>query len=135
MLTAKQYAWAYLLSRGNAGVKYSYYGGFNITDDRYDSRSWVNEGKLKRIREDYLNMIKMFGIDWDKTHAPHSDSINLFNGTFADDQIVKEVIEGALVLKNGFRQEWIAEQVDIMEVFELLSDSENMVKYFKENLE
>jgi len=122
-MDAKQYAWLYLVENGYAGVSTSYYGGYDLTEEAYkrfpDFNKYSAVG-LDKVRDSYLRDIKKHGVDWKKTASPDSDMVSYFNGTFADPG-KKETIRGTLVLKDGSKQTWVADKIDISNVFELMA--------------
>lgn len=119
-MNSKQFAWLYLIKNGDAGVRYSYYGGFILDDERmthlykpYDHKS------LENIKSAYLKEIRDIGVNWTKTGPPSSDIVHLFNGTFNPSEY-SEKISGVIVLNNGLRQSWVADNIDVSNVFNMM---------------
>jgi hypothetical protein len=122
-MNAKQFAWIYLIENGKAGCEPSYYGGWNILDDfddmKYKKLSPWDGSLFKAIREDSLAALRKIGVDWDKTKSPTSSLYSEFNGTFADSSSC-EYLKGTLVLLDGSEQHWIAESIEVSNVFEMM---------------
>jgi len=120
-MDSKKFAWLYLVEHGFAGVKHSYYGGFK--------RNWFITAK-----SEYLSLIKKIGVDWNKTDAPTSDLVSEFNGTF-EDEGQKEIMKGTLILKDGQKIEWVADRIEIRNVFDIMANVENQIVKFQEVFE
>lgn len=133
-MDAKQYAWLYLVENGYAGVSHSYYGGYDLTTEAQkrfpQTNKWASVD-LQKIRDAYLADIKKFGVDWAKTTSPDSDKVSQFAGTFAEHSDTKETLVGTLVIKNGSKQQWVAEKIDISNVFEMMAAVSEAPKKFK----
>lgn len=118
-MNAKQFAWLYLLEQG--GV---------VTDGDHIQYGLIiyNDRKKKAIQK-----IQSTGVDWNKTEAPKDTYEMMFMGTEADSER-KEFLEGTLVLTDGTEQRWMAEAVQIKNIFELLEHAsvakEKATKYF-----
>lgn len=122
-MDAKQFAWVYLIENGLAAVEPSYYGGHEFVDDVSSVvKNPRNYSSIdtKAIRDLYLQNIKHFGVDWDKTYAPLGTLYRLFEGTFCESSEL-EYLTGTLVLKNGSEQFWCSEAIDVQNVFEILA--------------
>lgn len=131
-LTAIQFAWIYLVKNGYAGVKQGYYGGWETYDDDSWSRGkWVDYKKLDELKLHAWQEILDFGVDWVATKAPRSDLVSTFEGTLADPSN-KETLVGTLVLKNGCKQHWVADALEVTNVFEMMANAHNAVDDFKE---
>lgn len=125
-MNSTQFAWAYLLKNGVVGVTYGYYGGYELIGDR--NSCCVEHEKIQKLKNSAIAKIREFGVDWKKTRPPESDWRNEFDGTFNDPKSV-EFISGVLVLKNGESQKWIADRIEVTEVFDLMADAENAKEF------
>lgn len=128
IMDAKQFAWLYLLEHGVAGRQHSYYGGWKILQSakkRFPNLKsndlWKTPDPIAKL---YLHEIKIYGVNWVKTRAPSNSSASIFNGTFADSG-EKEILEGTLVLTNGSTQEWVADKLEVSNVFEMMAQVSN----------
>jgi hypothetical protein len=132
-MNAKYFAWFYLIEKGAAGSRYSYYGGMDLQDERLKEFFKGHCFTPQERNEVYLNEIRTIGIDWDKTDAPSNGSHSVFQGTFCDAG-TSEHIEGTLVLKDGLKQTWVAEALQVNNVFKLMADTrsfeERMIELF-----
>lgn len=132
-MDAKQFAWLYLIEHGDPGTP-SFYGGTEI-DPAIIKRlpRAQNEGFFERhsaleraLRQEILD----HGVDWDRTPAPQSDSVSQFNGTFHDPEY-KEMVVGTLILRNGLRQQWYADSIEVTNVFEMMAQVQEAVARFQ----
>jgi len=133
-MDAKQFAWLYLVEHGHAGVTHSYYGGWDLSQEatkRFPNVNKWSAPALHKIRDVYVADIKKFGVDWAKTSAPDSDLVSEFNGTFAEEQLRREILVGKLVLKDGSFQRWTADKLDVDNVFEMMASVSEAPKKFK----
>lgn len=99
----KKVSYAFLLKHGVFTTgKWSYYGGsydpLLPPDVKGNFTSYKN---LQKFYDDIKSEIKTVGIDWDKTQIPETESNNVFDGTFAENNRYTECTLGTLVLKNG----------------------------------
>lgn len=133
-MKSKQFAWIYLIEHGLAGHKPSYYGGFDVEDNRLKGKTKVyslEDNTTELARKLYLTEIKAYGVNWDKTEAPRSNSVSRFNGTFAEES-EEEYLEGVLVLNSGTKQTWVAEALEVKNVFDMMEQASEAEKKFKE---
>ena len=130
-MNSKQFAWSYLIKNGFAGVVHSFYGGYEAIDGemfaKYN-RKW--DWQLKALPE-YRKMVKEIGVDWDKTKAPESDTVSLFTDTFHDPEQVEKLV-GVLVLKNGRKINWVADALEVTNVFDMMEAVANAAADFEE---
>lgn len=128
-MNSSQFAWLYLVEHGQAGVEHSYYSGYRLKDERMKHLygSWNNT----QIKNHYLKEIKDIGVNWNKTKAPISELKSEFEGTF-NDSSEKEYLTGTIILNNGMKQSWIAENIEITNVFNMMAAIENSKSKFKE---
>lgn len=111
------------MENGYAGRCYGTYGGYKLTKDARKRFPDFNENSVRNIdviEQAYLADIKKFGVNWAKTAAPMSDMESVFNGTFAEPG-TKEMLKGVLVLNDGSKQEWLAEALEVSNVFEMMA--------------
>jgi hypothetical protein len=130
-MDAKQFAWLYLVQHGQAGVKKEYYGGHKICDSGAKSIPCPEYGNFEPIKQVYLKQIKAYGVNWQRTAPPTSESIYIFNGTFADNS-EEEALTGILTLSNGTTQTWTAEALEVSNVFEMMALAHEAEVKFKE---
>jgi len=117
-MNAKQFAWVYLITNGNANLEPSYYGGFDPVLP--DSHGGVKEEYCWSWNKSYLKAIKEVGVDWERTYAPESSKHSEFTDTFhAPD--TKEYLSGNLFLKDGSCQYWCSEQIEVTNVFDMMA--------------
>ena len=139
-MNAKQFAWAYLIKNGAAGVTPSLYGGLESQDlDEYSEEleEWFNKNKWSlsktdRIREAFLKDIKKIGVSWEQTKPPVNEEFSIFVSTFADSYDVEEKIAGYLILNDGRKQYWCADQIEVSNVFEIMADQQILSDYYEE---
>lgn len=120
-MNSKQFAWLYLIENGAAGVTNSYYGGYNLADERMDSvfKRFDCES-YEAVKQIYLKEIKEVGVNWSKTNSPESNLVSQFAGTFSEpDQ--NEMLTGKIVLNNGVTQTWLADAIEVTNVFEMMA--------------
>lgn len=129
-MDAKQFAWAYLISLGQANVEPSFYGGTDVVDDEVVGKKDPNAYTRYTYEEVFLNKIKAVGIDWVKTKAPKSSMYSEFEGTFCDPS-EKEYLVGTLILKDGSEQFWMSDSL-MTNVFEAMADIDKFKATFKE---
>jgi hypothetical protein len=129
MMNSKQFAWLYLVSNGMAGARHSYYGGYEQVDKSLPPLSW--DKGLEQYKKIYLAQIKAHGVNWTKTKAPETGTHSIFNGTFADSG-EEEHLEGVLVLNNGTKQNWIAEALEVKNVFDMMAAVHEAPEKFKQ---
>lgn len=132
-MDAKRFAWLYLIEQGQGGCKHSYYGGYEMRPavaERFNDRNSSSWDIMSKINAGYIEDIKKVGVNWDKTEAPRSDDIGIFDGTFAENNRSKEIIFGTLVLNDGSEQEWSADAIEIDNVFEMMADVANSQNRF-----
>jgi hypothetical protein len=109
MKNADKFSWKVLLEKGHVTTGWSFYGcGFN--NDR--------KATEKAHRE-----IKQVGIDWKKTQPVYEDTEQSFAGTFADACDFTTVIAGTLVLNNGNRYTWGADDISIHDISKILIET------------
>jgi len=133
-MDSKKFAWLYLVEHGFAGVKHSYYGGFKPNDLKMFSKYKKSWNWFITAKSEYLSLIKKIGVDWNKTDAPTSDLVSEFNGTF-EDEGQKEIMKGTLILKDGQKIEWVADRIEIRNVFDIMANVENQIVKFQEVFE
>lgn len=129
-MDAKQFAWAYLISLGQANVEPSYYGGTDVVDDEVVGKKDPNAYTRYTYEEAFLNKIKAVGVNWTKTQAPKSSMYSEFEGTFCDPS-EKEYLTGTLILKDGSKQFWMADKL-VANVFDIMADIDSLKAKFKE---
>lgn len=132
-LTAKQFAWYYLVTKGDEGVVPSYYGGLDPYYENFEDRLNNKHKILNSTKQtnEALKDILTYGVDWKKTTPPRSDSTEYFNGTFAESSLIKETLSGDLYLNNGTKQHWFGEGLDISNVFEIMANIEKTKSNFE----
>lgn len=123
-MDAKQFAWIYIIENGIAGVKRSYYGGYDYLVDttkyeRANLCAW-DGNMITAIRNDSLVHLQTVGVNWDKTRAPESSSYSAFTDTFHNPE-TRETLVGTLVLNDGTKQDWSADAIEITNVFEMMA--------------
>jgi hypothetical protein len=131
-MDAKQFAWLYLIEHGYAGMREGTYGR-NLVCPRVKAKfpnDWMGWDFYKEAEQFYLEEIRTIGVDWDKTVAPRSDLVSVFNGTFCDAG-EKETLVGTLVLKNGDEQMWVADAIEVTNVFEMMAFVDQAKDRFK----
>lgn len=128
-MDAKQFAWAYLISLGQANVEPSYYGGTDVVDSEVVGKK-SKGGYHFSFEEAFLDKIKAIGVDWTKTKAPKSSMYSEFEGTFCDPS-EKEYLTGTLILKDGSEQFWMANKL-VVNVFDIMADIDSLKAKFKE---
>lgn len=132
-MNSKQFAWLYLIENGVAGHSHSYYGGYDLVDKRLASvLKSSNYGNLEPAAEFYKKEIKTYGVNWNKTASPDTETVSEFNGTFAEDSRYIEKLTGTLVLNNGTKQSWIADALEVTNVFDMMAQVDNANNRFKE---
>lgn len=127
-MDAKKFAWLYLVKNGVVGRTPSYYGGYDYDRDLQNDQRFadcfgghgVNHNIYKKIDSVMNSDIQIHGVDWDATKSPQSDYTSQFEGTFCDPGR-KEIIKGVLVLKNGSKQKWIADAIEVTNVFDMMA--------------
>ena len=129
-MDSKQFAWLYLIEHGIAGCKHSYYGGYEIVDKRANLIPEASEWDNTAIKKFYLHELKHIGVNWDKLDSPKSDKIRKFNSTFADNSI-KEILSGTIVLNNGSTQTWVADPLEVSNVFDMMATVSDCEARFK----
>jgi hypothetical protein len=129
-MDANQFAWAYLVMNGHANKRSSYYGGMEPVDHKAPGKVAVHW--TDSWNDAFIKQIKTIGVNWKKTNAPASDSVSIFLGTFCKEQGHKEVIEGTLVLKNGTKQVWEAEALEVSNIFAVMADTTELQKFYAE---
>jgi hypothetical protein len=122
MLTAIQYAWLYLVENGAAGREPSYYGGYDFMEGIEERFPNLNKYDFRedRVKDAFLLDIARIGVDWSRTKEPTMDFFSQFEGTF-NDSSQKEYMKGTLVLKDGSKQEWCAEKLEISNIFQMMA--------------
>ena len=119
-MNSKQFAWIYMIDNGFAGVRPSFYGGYDPEEgilEKYDvGNTWYRD---RDLREAMRREIKEKGVDWEKTEAPRSTFVSQFTDTFHDPE-QKEYIRGTLVLKDGTKQNWISDPIEVTNVFDMM---------------
>ena len=136
-MNAKQFAWLYLVENGVAGCKHNYYGGWDFMPgviQRYRPRkgrySSIDQVDLKAKM---LAEAREVGVDWKRTADVQSDSVSEFTDTFHDPS-TREILCGTLVLLDGTQQSWVADAVEVTNVFEMMAQvhaaSERFEKVF-----
>lgn len=130
-LTAKQFAWTYLILNGQAGVKPGYFGGTELANPRvehlYGRQSL--DGEDRKIRQHFLKEIRSSGVNWERTKEPFSNQISVFSDTNSPCDI-KEVLVGELVLNNGLCQTWSSEPLCTSNAFELMAEVDRLKSQF-----
>lgn len=120
-MNSKQFAWLYLIENGTAGVEHSYYGGYTLVDQRMDGIfKRFDHRSYEAVKQIYLKELKEIGVDWDKTSAPESNMVSQFAGTFSEAD-ENEYLSGTLILNNGEKQTWIAEAIEVSNVFDMMA--------------
>jgi hypothetical protein len=123
-MDAKQFGWLYMIEHGQAGCKPSYYGGWDVVPEaveRYQPRKgFYSSIDMADLREKMLADVRLWGVDWDRTDAVQSDSVSEFTDTFHDPD-TREILRGTLVLLNGTRQQWMADAVEVTNVFDMMA--------------
>lgn len=139
-MDAKQFAWLYLVENGYANCRPSYYGGWDEVDPDDDTPWYARKRavSLSAYGKDFdarqtnaLKIVKEVGVDWNKTQAPRSDMVSQFTDTFHDPD-EKEFLEGTLVLKNGKKQFWCGEALQVTNVFDMMAAVHEAPDRFKE---
>ncbi len=130
-MDAKQFAWLYLIEHGKAGCSPSFYGGYEFDRNVRDTYNAYDIAAYDKIRLTYLETAKRIGVNWTKTKAPKSETHSVFNGTFADAG-ESEYLDGMLVLNDGSKQHWIAEALEVTNVFEMMATASAAEAKFKE---
>lgn len=129
-MNSKQFAWLYLVEHGTAGIEPSYYGGYSIKDARLKNEG-LPWGDWKTFNKRYLQEIKIYGVDWDKTKAPISTMVSEFEGTFHDSS-EKEYLFGEITLNGGLIQSWCGEAIEVTNVFDMMATISNSKHNFEE---
>ena len=132
IMNAKKFAWLYLIKNGYAGCKHGYYGGWELIDEEAkvifaSDRSF---NVYTKINDHYVKQIAIHGVNWEKTKEPQSDITYEFNGTF-NDAGKTEIINGKLVLNNGIVQRWVAPNIEVANVFEMMANIDESIKQYK----
>ena len=133
-MDSTQFAWLYMVEHGKAGVRSSYYGGYDACDKQSQGmvkRDIVYQEDVEAIRAAYLAAVKRVGVDWKKTCSPDSDIVSSFAGTFAEEHDRKEVLKGKLFLKNGVVQTWEADALEVSNVFVMMAEADAAKERFK----
>jgi len=120
-MNSKQFAWLYLIENGIAAVEHSYYGGYELVDKRMTGifKRFDHNSEIE-VKQIYLKEIKEIGVDWNKTSAPESDMVAQFAGTFSEAD-ENEYLSGKLILNDGKKQTWVAEKLEVSNVFEMMA--------------
>lgn len=126
IMNAKKFAWVYLIQNGYAGCKFNYYGGWEIIDEEAKAifASDRSFNVYTKINDHYVKQIAIHGVNWEKTKEPQSDI------TY-DDGNKTEIINGKLVLNNGIVQHWVAPNIEVANVFEMMANVDESIKQFK----
>jgi len=131
-MNAKQFAWLYLVENGVPFQKPSYYGGFELVSEipnyKYDRFDYTGQTKIVGIAKD---LIKKYGVNWDKTQAPKQKRYYSFQGTF-NDSGEDEYLEGTLVLNNNQEIFWCGETIEVTNVFEQMANVSEAPAKFKD---
>jgi hypothetical protein len=78
----------------------------------------------------YTQQIRKIGVDWGATQSPHGRSFSEFQGTFCDPGS-KEYLTGTLVLKDGTKQQWVAETL-VTNAFDMMANIDKLQGKFKD---
>jgi hypothetical protein len=138
-MNAKQFAWFYLVKNGMGGQKPSYYGGYEIIRDVMDSGKFtkeeINKARwdydykenliTKTLKDDLLNI----GVDWARTKEPETGTHSEFTDTFHDPREL-EYLEGTIYLRNGEKQFWCADKLEVTNVFEMMAMADQIKEEF-----
>jgi hypothetical protein len=123
-MDAKQFGWLYMIENGHAGCKHNYYGGWDVIPgvlDQYDiKRNKYNGFDPQELRTKMIEEVRRVGVNWKKTGDVQSDRVHEFSDTFHDPD-TREILTGTLVLLDGTRQEWVANAVEVTNVFEMMA--------------
>jgi hypothetical protein len=120
-MDSKQFAWLYLIEHGLAEVKHSYYGGYDhVHNSPYSKLSIWDYKNLEKIVDASKAKIKEVGVNWNKTFAPETERHSIFNGT-CNDAGETEKLEGILVLNDDTKQFWMADKLEVSNVFEMMA--------------
>jgi len=122
-MKAIHYAWAWLINNGLTGAKFDYYMG-------EPTRKSNSEATFRRLQAQSKSDISKIGVDWDKTSHPFLESFSEFTDTNSP-PATKYGISGAIRLKNGEVQHWIASAPDPMELFSHVADNEHLTTVAK----
>ena len=117
----------------------SYYGGYEIIRAVMDSGKFTKE-EINKARWDYdykENLITKtlkddlckIGVDWGRTKKPSNETHSEFTDTFHDPREI-EYLEGTIYLKNGEKQFWCAEKLEVINVFEMMAMADQMKEEF-----
>jgi len=119
-MKAKQFAWTHVISKGKMNMRPAYYGGWEMVEKiptgRYD------DPKQQEKQKQFLDDIKKYGVNWDKTDNIQSETYSEFAGTFAESQDSSVYLEGWITLKNGAKAFWCAENIDASDVFGMMEN-------------
>lgn len=135
-MEAEQFAWLYLIQHGHGGQKASGWGGFdfeNSVSEKYprDHKRDGVFGYEKYVTDILRAEIKRIGVDWKKTAEPETDYLMQFEGTDAD-STRRNFITGVLILKDGSKQRWSANSIEITGVFKMMAAVSKSAVDFKE---
>lgn len=135
-MNSKQFAWLYVVENGIAGKKPSFYGGYKYDEEtrvrfpNVDKNSWIYPPDTT-VHDTFIKDLKTIGVDWEKTKPPTSSFVSEFNGTF-NEASTKEYLEGIIILKDGSKQNWIADKLEVSNAFDMMEQvSEAGLKYEK----
>lgn len=129
-MNASKFAWIYIIEHGVTGVTHSYYGGYDEPCGTCRGGKYVDESEVqKRVIEAKLKILSI-GVDWDQTASPIASDYSSFEGTF-NDSSTTETLVGTLILKDGTRQEWTADAIEVTNVFEMMANVHQADAKFK----
>lgn len=126
-MESKQFAWLYLVEYGWPNASSSYYGGFQLSNDK----GCCDYSALTREKKNVLANIKQVGVNWERTNAPDTESTDYFQGTFCDSG-TKEVLYGIMTLNNGIDVPWYGDAIDVKNVFDMMAEADTYKEKFKE---
>ena len=124
-MNSKQFAWLYMIENGMAGQEPAYYGGYDFIDkaakDCPGEVYSFSDPKSGKVRDLYLSQIKAIGVDWKRTESPRNENFTIFEGTFCDASS-KECLTGEIILNNGVKQSWCADNIEVTNVFDMMAE-------------
>lgn len=93
----KKIVWAFMLENGELTTgDWNYYTGYEYSDPKKQyCYSAIQEG-----RDNMINSIKKYGVNWDKTGIPEYEEHSYFVGTFQDSEECRCFV-GTLYLNDG----------------------------------
>ena len=108
----------------------SYHGGYDpVGEPPVDNFDYKDQWRANR-HNSFVAKLHEVGVDWEKTIAPESDFYFEFTDTYHDSKKT-EYLKGTLVLKDGTEQFWIAEQIEVTNVFGMMAMVSEAPEKFK----